>query len=685
MKRIASLLILLAIALSACQANLPLNTPAAAHTPESDSTSQAPTVEPAITLAPALTTSPDATAPPVPATQPAGDLYLDPTQPPEKRAEDLLSRMTLDEKIGQMTQVDRNVLTPQDVAAYFIGSVLSGGSEALGNEAQDVNNAQKGWADMVDGFQDGAMQTRLRIPIIYGVDAVHGAASVYGATIFPHEIGLGAADDPALVEQIGRATAEELAASGVRWNFAPFLAVPQDIRWGRTYENFSENTDLVTRLGAAYIKGLQNTAPKQGLSDPLAVLASPKAFLGDGGTTWGSSTTNVLDHAYILDQGDTRVDEATLRRLYLPPYQAAVDAGALNIMVSFSSWNGTRMHAHKYLLTDVLKGELGFKGFLVSDWGGINQVSPDYYTAVVTSINAGLDMAMVSNEYKDFIDAVKSGVSRGDIPQSRVDDAVRRILTVKFEMGLFERPYSDPAALSLFGTQEHKDLARRAVQESLVLLKNDHQALPLSRDASLILVAGEGANDIGMQSGGWTIHWQGQKGDHIPGTTILQGIQEAVSPETEVEYSRFGVYAYMTGKKADVGIVVIGEDPYAEGWGDKSDLSLQSDLVAKVKEQANKVIVIVLSGRPVVLGEDIHQWDAVVAAWLPGSEGGGIADVLFGEAPFTGKLPYTWPRSNSQLPFDFNNLPAQGCSAPLFPFGYGLKTGDPSPSIPNCP
>ncbi len=672
MKRV-SLLFFLAIALSACQAqpatlppvhptgpiatkpaNIPSSTPIPARAQES-----APTTAAGLTAAP------------------AGDLYLDPSQPPERRADDLLSRMTLEEKIGQMAQVDRNVLKPEDLTAYFIGSVLSGGGEGLGE-----NNSPKDWADMVDGFQKGALQTRLKIPIIYGVDAVHGFGNMYGATVFPHEIGLGAAGDPALVEQIARATAEEMAACGVPWNFAPFESVPQDIRWGRTYENYSENTALVTQLSVAYIKGLQYAASARGLADPLAVLATPKAYLGDGGTTWGSSKTG----GYLLDQGDTRMDEATLRRLFLPPYKASVDAGALSVMVSFSSWNGTKMHAQKLLLTGVLKEELGFKGFVLSDWGGIDQVSPDYYTAVVTSINAGIDMAMLSNQYQDFIAAMKRGVSSGDIPQSRVDDAARRILMVKFKLGLFERPYSDPAYRSLVATQGHKDLARKAVQESLVLLKNDSQALPLSRDASLILVAGQGANDIGMQAGGWTIHWQGQKGNDIPGTTILQGIQAAVSQNTKVEYSAFGTFPYRNlTSKADAAIVVIGEDPYAEGVGDTAYLSVNpADLVSRVKALANKVIVVVLSGRPVVLGEDIYTGDAIVAAWLPGTEGEGVADVLFGQAPFTGKLPYTWPRSRNQLPFDFKNLPAQGCSAPLFPFGYGLKTGDPSPAIPNC-
>ncbi len=584
--------------------------------------------------------------------------------------------MTIAEKIGQMTQVDRNVLTPQDVTDYSIGSVLSGGGEGLGDK-----NAPEDWAAMADGFQKGALQTRLKIPILYGVDAIHGFGNMYGATVFPHQIGLGAADDPALVEQIGRATAEEMVASGVRWNFAPMLCVPQDIRWGRTYECYSENTGMVTRLNTAFIKGTQVTASGQGLADPLAVLATPKAFLGDGGTTWGSSTYD----SYKLDEGDTRMDEATFRRVFLPPYKAAVDAGAQNIMVSFSSWNETKMHANKYLLTDVLKGELGFKGFLLSDWGGIDYVAPDFYTAVVTSINAGIDMAMVSQQYKDYLAAMQRGVSSGAIPQSRVDDAVRRILTVKFAMGLFERPYSDPANRSLVGTQAHKDLARKAVQESLVLLKNDNQALPLSKDASLILVAGEGGNDIGMQSGGWTIHWQGQKGSITPGTTILQGIQAAASPNTKVEFSAFGVFPYLFGK-ADVAIVVIGENPYAEGVGDTAYLALnQRDLVTRMKEQANKVIVVILSGRPVLMGEAIHQWDAVVAAWLPGTEGEGVADVLFGQVPFTGKLPYTWPRSIDQVPFDFSNLRTQGCSAPLFPFGYGLKIGDTSPAIPECP
>lgn len=610
-------------------------------------------------------------------------LYTDASQPIAVRVEDLLSRMTLEEKIGQMTQVEKNSIAPEDVTKYFIGSLLSGGG------GSPPNNTAKDWAAMVDSFQQSALKTRLGLPIIYGVDAVHGHGNLYGATLFPHNIGLGATRDADLVERIGRATAEEMAATGIFWNFAPSVAAPQDIRWGRTYEGYSENTAVVAALGAAYIRGLQNKEGVTDLGDPLTVLATAKHFIGDGGTAWGSSTTV----GYKIDRGDMQVDETTVRALFLPPYQAALDAGVQSIMVSQSSWQGTKMHAQKHWLTDVLKGELGFKGFIVSDWQAIDQISPDYYQDVVTSINAGLDMIMVPYDYKTFITTLTQAVNKGDVPTTRIDDAVRRILTVKFELGLFERPLSDPAALALVGSAAHRQLAREAVRKSLVLLKNDRQTLPLAKATPLIFVAGQAATDIGLQSGGWTIEWQGKSGNLTPGATILDGLQQAVSSSTRVEFDRSGKFdrfpdAQGNPEIADVGIVVVAEQPYAEGQGDREDLTLpesDAELIDQVKAQSKKLVVILLSGRPLIVTEPLPKWDAFIAAWLPGTEGQGVADVLFGDYPFTGKLPYTWPRGNNQLPFDFKNLPTEGCQAPLFPFGYGLSTSDASPAIPNCP
>jgi len=608
--------------------------------------------------------------------------YRDPTLPVEQRVEDLLARMTLEEKIGQMTQVANTYIRPEDITSRFIGSILSGGDGA------PTVNTLEAWTQMVNGYQSYALKTRLGIPLIYGVDAVHGLGGLRGATVFPHNIGLGATRDPDLVRRVGRATAEEMAAVGIPWNFGPVVAVPQDIRWGRTYEGYSENTDLVAQLGAAYIRGLQNADDPTSLRHPLAALATAKHFIGDGGTKWGTSRTE----NYKLDQGDMQVDETTLRALHLPPYQAAMEAGAKSIMVSFSSWNGVKLHAHKTLLTDLLKGELGFKGFVVSDWAGINQISNNYDEAIVTAINAGLDMIMVPDRYPAFIDGLTRAVNSGRVPMARIDDAVRRILTVKFELGLFERPYADPAALAYVGSDAHRQLAREAVRKSLVLLKNENRVLPLAKDTRLIFVAGEMANDTGYQCGGWTLAWQGKTGNVMPGTTILDGIQRTVSPPSRVEFDRWGHFGELKDTQgqplvAEVGIAVVGEAPYAEGRGDRADLSLSPDhvnLINRVKARSKKVVVVLISGRPMVVTEQLPNWDALVAAWLPGTEGQGVADVLFGEAPFTGKLPYTWPRWNQQLPFDFKNLPEEGCAAPLFPFGYGLAASDPSPKQLNC-
>jgi len=673
--RLISLLIVLAVLMSCRPAPMP--------TPPASMPTTAPTSPPAAPTSAPTSQPSTSTAVPTPLTS-AALVYRDASQPIEKRVDDLLARMTLAEKIGQMTQVEHNSLRPEQVRQYAIGSVLSGG-DSIGDDSAES------WRSLVESYEKEAQKTRLSIPLIYGIDAVHGHAHVEGATIFPHNIGLGATRDAALVERIGRATAEEVAATGMQWNFAPVVAVPQDIRWGRTYEGYSENTDLVTQLGMAYVKGLQSVNGKLDLSDPTVVLATPKHFIADGGTRFGTSTT-VIQQRYLLDQGDARMDEATLRALFLPPYKAAVDAGAQSVMASFSSWNGTKMHANKHLLTDVLKGELGFKGYVVSDWGGIDQISPDYNRAVITAINAGVDMNMVPYDYKRFIDTLTRAVNKGDVPMSRIDDAVRRILTVKFERGLFDHPLADPAALSKIGSQAHRELAREAVRKSLVLLKNENNTLPLKKDTPVIFVGGEAADRTGYQGGGWTTDWQGTTLS-LGGTSILQAVKQAVSPTTRVEYNRFGKFESITNTQgqplvADIGIAVVGEAPYAEGVGDRADLTLSSEdanLVQRVKSQSKKVVVILISGRPMVVTEQLPAWDALVAAWLPGTEGEGVTDVLFGDAPFTGKLPYTWPRWNQQLPFDFKNLPKEGCDAPLFPFGYGLSANDPSPQQLSCP
>jgi beta-glucosidase len=565
--------------------------------------------------------------------------------------------MTLAEKIGQMTLVEKGSIVAEDLARWAIGGLLSGGG------GYPEPNTPETWAAMVDGFQAQALQSRLGVPLIYGVDAVHGHNNVRGAVIFPHNVGLGAADDPALVERIGRATATEMIATGIYWNYAPCIAVPQDIRWGRTYEGYGQDPALVSALGVAYLRGLQG----DDLAAPDTILATPKHFVGDGGTAWGSSTTP----GYEIDQGVTEVDEATLRAVHLPPYVAALEAGARSIMVSYSSWGGLKMHAHRYLVTDVLKGELGFTGFVVSDWGGVDQIADDYYQAVVTAINAGIDMNMVPYEYGRFIDTLTEAVESGDVSLARIDDAVGRILTVKYEMGLFDHPYSDPSLLAAVGSDEHRALAREAVARSLVLLKNAGDVLPLSDDLARIAVAGVAADDVGTQCGGWTIEWQGQQGAITPGTTILDGIRAAASAGTAVDYDRFGHF----DGRAEVCIAVVGEEPYAEGQGDNPTVSLpvgDKRMLQRLPDQCDRLVVVLISGRPLVVTEYLDDWDALVAAWLPGTEGQGVADALFGDIAFSGRLPYAWPRSAEQLPLV---IPAAGGMEPLFPLGYGLSTG----------
>ncbi len=626
---------------------------------------------PATTVAPVATSTSTATT-----TPPAPDLapYRDRSLPVEDRIDDLLGRMTLDEKIGQMTLVEKGSIRPSQVTERFVGAVLSGGGGA------PRPNNPGAWVEMTAEFQDAALATRLGIPLLYGADAIHGHNNLRDAVIFPHNVGLGAARSPELVARIARITAVEAAATGVFWNYAPVLAVPRDIRWGRTYEAYGEDPQLVTELGTAFIRGLQGA----GLDAPDTMLATPKHFVGDGATEWGSSTTG----SYQIDQGDARITEDELREVHLAPYVAAVDAGALSVMASFSSWQGTKLHASEELLTGVLKDELGFEGFVVSDWAAIDQIDPgDYYGSVVSAINAGVDMNMVPTNYELFITALRGAVNQGDVTQERVDDAVRRILRAKFALGLFEQPYPDPALLDAIGSDEHRAVAADAVEQSLVLVVNDGETLPIA--ASTIFVAGAAANDVGRQSGGWTISWQGDTGSVTAGTTILDGIEAQAGDGAAVLYDRFGRFdGDGVPARADVGIVVVGERPYAEGAGDDPDLRLDDreiEIVRDVTERVDALVVVLVSGRPLLLDEILPAADVVVAAWLPGSEGAAVAGPLFGETSFTGRLPYAWPRAAEQLPFAYPTSAGGVCSTPLLPFGHGLAASEASrPELVEC-
>ena len=569
--------------------------------------------------------------------------------------ESLMGQMTLDEKLGQMTQVDRQFLNDiSDISKYGLGSLLSGGGSTPGT------NEPKAWAEMYDGYQREALKTRLQIPLIYGIDAVHGHNNVVGATIFPHNIGLGATRDPDLVEAVAKATALEVAATGIDWDFAPCLAVPDDYRWGRTYEGYSEDTDLVSQLGAAAIRGYQSSD----LDNPNRVLACAKHFIGDGGVLFGTGINA------MIDQGDLQINEEKLRKVHLPPFQKAIDEGVATFMAAYNSWNDLRCHANKYLLTDLLKDELGFKGFVVSDWAAIENIPGDYKSDIITSINAGIDMVMVPGAVRDgkesfqnFLKLFKESVEEGSIPMERVDDAVRRILLIKKQSGLFERPFSDQSLLSYVGSKDHREVAREAVRKSMVLLKNKNNILPIPKSGKTIIVAGKGADDVGMQSGGWTISWQGGMGQTTNGTTILDAIKSAVDPGTVVEYTPDG-----TSFTGDLAVVVIGEKPYAEMIGDRKDLKLDNEDLEVIKRFTDNdipVVVVLISGRPMIVTDEIGKWDGFIAAWLPGTEGTGVADVLFGDYKPTGKLSFSWPKSMNQFPIDPND-------DHLFSFGFGL-------------
>jgi beta-glucosidase len=618
--------------------------------------------------------------------------YQDPALPTAQRVTDLLARMTLAEKIGQMTQAERIDVDadPTLITTNALGSVLSGGGSV------PSDNTPEAWADMVDRYQEAALDTRLGIPLIYGVDSVHGHGNLQGATVFPHNIGLGATRDPKLVERIGHITAEETRASGPQWAFAPCICVARDDRWGRTYESFGETPRLVESMETV-IDGLQGR-PGQ-LDDADRVLASAKHFAGDGLTSYDESAVGT--GAYPIDQGVDKVSRKEFDRLALSPYVPAIKKHRVGaVMPSFSSvdWtndglgNPVKMHANKELITGWLKDQQHFKGFVISDWRAIRQLPGDYRAQVKASVLAGVDMFMEPiqapnnpNGWDVFIPTLTDLVGTGEVPMSRIDDAVARILKAKFDLGLFEHPLTDRSNLDQVGSKAHRAVARRAVAESQVLLRNKQATLPLKAKDE-VYVAGSNADNIGNQAGGWTLTWQGGSTNVIPGQTVLDGIEQAA--KGDVVYSEKATERIP--RKA-VGVVVVGETPYAEGFGDVggpqwaydpgdngqprqkqtmeiSDADKQA--VRTVCARTTSCTVLVVSGRPLIVPPGLlNQIDALVASWLPGSEGGGVADVLYGRSPFIGKLPVTWPRTVAQEPINVGDASYD----PLYRYGFGLS------------
>lgn len=592
---------------------------------------------------------------------PKNPLYLDVSLSTEARVDDLISHMTLDEKIGQMALVEKNsVLKLSDVSRYGLGGILSG----FGGKPED--NTPSGWKEMVDGFIAESYSSRLGIPALYGVDAIHGHSNVPGATVFPHFIGLGASGDARLVQAVAQATGDELQATGVNWSYSPTYDMPEDIRWGRVYEAFSDDPALVGKLGAAYLTGLQGNLPSH---YDIAVLATPKHYIGGGSMEWNTSS----NEDFIIDQGTTKSDEQKLRTTYLPPFQNAVDAGAMSIMVGLNSWGDTKLAANSYLITDVLKGELGFTGFVVSDWYGVYEISDNDYQSAVTAINAGVDMVMLPYDYKSFVDNVHLAVKSGEISEDRINDAVRRILRTKFLMGLFDDATKVPD-ISIVGSEPHRMLARDTVAKSLVLLKNKNSVLPLSKNAT-IRVAGSAADNIGKQSGAWTVEWQGIDDNWLPGaTSILEGLKEVAGSNVQIEFVESGQFP-AGSPKADIGIAIVGESPYAEGVGDNLKPSLSEEdlaVIQNLQKVSKEVVVVLVTGRPLMITQEIAGWEAVVVAWLPGSEGAGVADVLFGNKSFTASLSLPWPASIDQLPISTKGNTVDGTSV-LFPRYFGLR------------
>ena len=582
----------------------------------------------------------------------------------EARIDALMKKMTIEQKVGQLIQGDISTITPKDLEAYPLGSILAGGNSGPnGNERSSAAD----WAKLVGEFRAVSMKPQangVAIPIIFGVDAVHGHNNIPGATLFPHNIGLGAARDPELIHRIGAVTAAEIAGSGIEWTFAPTLAVPQDLRWGRSYEGYAADPQLVAAYAKAMVLGLQGKLAPGKTVDASHVAATAKHFLADGGTFEGK------------DQGDAKVDEKELIAKHAMGYPAAIDAGALTVMASFSSWQGVKHHGNKGLLTDALKEKMGFEGFVVGDWNGHGQVAGCSVTDCAQSINAGLDMFMAPDSWKGLYETTLKQAKDGTIAAARLDDAVRRILRVKYKLGLFPEGHVDRSAVKAVGTPDHVAVAREAVAKSLVLLKNNGNVLPVKPGAR-VLVTGPGADNMAMQSGGWTISWQGTdvvRSDFPNGQTIWEALDKAVGDAGgKAVLSESGSFA----EKPDVAIVVFGEAPYAEFQGDVATLDYQpteaTDLATlkKLKAAGIPVVALFLSGRPMFTNPEINVADAFVAAWLPGSQGAGVADVLVAGKDgktargFTGTLPFAWP-SDARSPVE----------KPQFAAGYGLKYGD---------
>ncbi|KAJ9543659.1 hypothetical protein OSB04_023366 [Centaurea solstitialis] len=599
-------------------------------------------------------------------------VYKNENEPIEARVKDLLLRMTLKEKIGQMTQIERKVATPEVIRDLCIGSVLSGGGSKPFENATSAD-----WADMVDGLQKGALESRLGIPMFYGSDAVHGNNNVYGATVFPHNVGLGATRDPELVERIGAVTALETRASGVQYAFAPCVAVCRDPRWGRCYESYSEDTQIVRKM-TSLVTGLQGKPPQDHpngypyVAGRNNVMACAKHYVGDGGTDKGKN------------EGNTILSYEDLERIHMLPYPDCISKGVCTVMASYSSWNGTKLHAHHHLLTDILKKKMGFKasiGIVISDWEALDRFydpyGSNYRSAVLTAVNAGIDMVMVPFRYQLFLDDLAYLVESGEVSMTRIDDAVERILRVKFAARLFEHPMTDRSLLDTVGSKPHRELAREAVRKSLVLLKNGKDPkkpfLPLDRNAKRVLVAGKHADDLGYQCGGWTATWEGTSGRITIGTTILDAVREAIGDNAEVVYEENPTTESLSGQDFAYAIVAVGEAPYVESGGDNSELTIpfKGDELLKLVAAKIPTLAILISGRPLLLEPSLlESLDALVAAWLPGTEGNGITDVVFGDYEFHGRLPVSWFKSVDQLPMD-----AYGNSYdPLFPLGYGLTS-----------
>ena len=605
--------------------------------------------------------------------QPAWPFADDPAL--EKKVDDLLATMTLEEKVGQIVQGDIASITPEDVRKYRLGSILAGGGSDPGGK---YNARPEEWLALADAFWEASMDTSgggKAIPVIWGIDAMHGQSNIVGATLFPHNIGLGATRNPDLLREIARITAIETRATGMEWTFAPTVAVPQDDRWGRAYEGYSEDPELVASFAGVFVEGLQGKPGTPEFLDDHHVMSSVKHFLGDGGTANGK------------DQGDTVATQAQLRDIHAAGYVPAIAAGAQAVMASFNSFHGEKMHGHKPLLTDVLKDRMNFGGFVVGDWNGHGQVRGCTNTDCAQTYIAGLDMAMASDSWKGMYESTLRHVRDGTIPMERLDDAVRRILRVKFRANLFDKPKPSERALGgkfeVLGAPEHREVARRAVRESLVMLKNQDGLLPLSPKAT-VLVAGDGADNLAKQSGGWTLTWQGDgttREDFPNADSIWDGLKAQIDAAGgRAELAVDGKYT----RKPDVAVVVFGEEPYAEFQGDLSNLMFKSgksgdlELMQKLKADGIPVVAVFLSGRPLWLNREINAADAFVAAWLPGSEGGGVADVLLQGADgkpqhdFKGKLSFSWPRRANQYE---NNVGQQNYD-PLFAFGHGLTYAD---------